>query len=299
GVRPGPRRPPPRGRADRVRPALASQRARRARAFAADDHLDVVEGRIRSPSGIDPWWIVGRMRRRVPAPLREVDAAAVGDRIVDDDDLLVVRTPGRMVVVEPEPQPAMRAPVEARRGQELPLERIDHGEVPLEQIDPQLGTLAHQRIQEWPQAFGHPVVRWLLPAKPRAAVEVPAQHADGMARGEHGRADRAKVVGDIDDHRRAPGVLDSPDIASGLEQRRAGIGFGRAHERWQASDMPVACPMRRSDLRSLLFPPAWIAFPMSAANGRQQGGDEIPAPFVGATAVVLPEWIDYNGHMNV
>jgi len=37
---------------------------------------------------------------------------------------------------------------------------------------------------------------------------------------------------------------------------------------------------------------------MSEVTGRP-GGDEIPAPFTGATAVVLPEWIDYNGHMNV
>ena len=26
---------------------------------------------------------------------------------------------------------------------------------------------------------------------------------------------------------------------------------------------------------------------------------DIPTPFAGATAVVLPQWIDYNGHMNV
>jgi acyl-CoA thioester hydrolase len=38
---------------------------------------------------------------------------------------------------------------------------------------------------------------------------------------------------------------------------------------------------------------------MSTSNGRPQGSDEIPAPFAAATAVVLPEWIDYNGHMNV
>lgn len=26
---------------------------------------------------------------------------------------------------------------------------------------------------------------------------------------------------------------------------------------------------------------------------------DIPTPYTGATAVVLPQWIDYNGHMNV
>ena len=38
---------------------------------------------------------------------------------------------------------------------------------------------------------------------------------------------------------------------------------------------------------------------MTAANGRPQGGSDIPAPFADATTIVQPEWIDYNGHMNV
>src|SRR5690606_24333756 len=37
---------------------------------------------------------------------------------------------------------------------------------------------------------------------------------------------------------------------------------------------------------------------MSEVTGRP-GGDEIPAPFTGATAVVLPDWIVDNGHMSV
>lgn len=38
---------------------------------------------------------------------------------------------------------------------------------------------------------------------------------------------------------------------------------------------------------------------MSVTTGRPGGGAEIPAPFADTTAVVLPDWIDYNGHMNV
>jgi len=38
---------------------------------------------------------------------------------------------------------------------------------------------------------------------------------------------------------------------------------------------------------------------MPASTARPDGGTAIPAPFAEATAVVLPEWIDYNGHMNV
>jgi len=38
---------------------------------------------------------------------------------------------------------------------------------------------------------------------------------------------------------------------------------------------------------------------MSSASSKPQGSDRIPAPFAAATTAVLPEWIDYNGHMNV
>lgn len=38
---------------------------------------------------------------------------------------------------------------------------------------------------------------------------------------------------------------------------------------------------------------------MTAASTLQTSGFDIPSPFAGASAVVLPEWIDHNGHMNV
>ena len=72
-------------------PALARQLRQRLRRRAIDHHLDVVERPIGMARGIDAMRIVARVGRRVPAPDREVEAAGEGDRIVDHDDLLVLR----------------------------------------------------------------------------------------------------------------------------------------------------------------------------------------------------------------
>src|SRR5690606_13741070 len=126
-----------------------------------------------------------------------------------------------------------------------PLERVDHGEIPLEEVDAQFGARAHQRVEERTEGDGQAVVGRVLSLKLRAAVEVPAEDPDRMAGGQHRRAHRAEVVGNVDDHGGTRGLLDSPDVATGLEERRAGKVFGRAHVPTRATSMPGCYPPPR------------------------------------------------------
>ena len=100
-----------------VFPVDARQRSRAmrlsSRRFAVDRDHQIVERRIRLVSH-DPVGFAGRMRGGVPALAGEVEPAAERDRIVDDDDLLMVRPAGRMRVVELEMNTAMRFPTPSR-----------------------------------------------------------------------------------------------------------------------------------------------------------------------------------------
>src|SRR5947208_620648 len=79
--------------------------------------------------GVEAQRVVGRMARRVPAPLREIEAADERDGIVDHDDLLVMRRGHGMARVEAEHQSPMRAPVELVHRQPFALQRVQHREI--------------------------------------------------------------------------------------------------------------------------------------------------------------------------
>ena len=86
-------RPAPlQGFAARVLPARARAFRERARGCSLDDHLHVVQRHIRLASGIAAPGLGRVVSGDVPAAHRQVDAAAIRDVIVDDDELLVVRS---------------------------------------------------------------------------------------------------------------------------------------------------------------------------------------------------------------
>ena len=82
----------------RTVPALARQLSQRTRGFVVDQRADIVEWRVAAAVGVVPRRIGGQMARRVPAVEREVEAADERQRIVDDDELLMVRGAGRMMI---------------------------------------------------------------------------------------------------------------------------------------------------------------------------------------------------------
>src|SRR4029453_7418278 len=72
-------------------PALSEELAQSGRGVAVDGHLDVVERSIRDAARRGATRVNGPVLARVPAMARQVDSADECDRIIDDDDLLVVR----------------------------------------------------------------------------------------------------------------------------------------------------------------------------------------------------------------
>ena len=87
----------------------ASSRERRGR-LAVDHRLHVVERRIGRAGEIDAARIVEPMLARVPAPGGQIEPARERDRVVDHDDLLVLRGAERKVVVEAEADSAVAFP---------------------------------------------------------------------------------------------------------------------------------------------------------------------------------------------
>ena len=117
----------------RDRSLCASVRARDRRApwrrIAIDRHHEIVKRRIgrtlRHASRV-----VGRMRRCVPAPTRQVDPAVEGNAIVDHDDLLMVRAADRMRVVMLKVHAMVRLPAKAMQRSPLAVQPEDHRVVP-------------------------------------------------------------------------------------------------------------------------------------------------------------------------
>ena len=129
-----------RGRARRAR---ARQRRRRSPARRGTGRRLAV--------GVAAQRLVAGVRARVPAPLREVEAADERDGVVDDDHLLVVRRADRMARVEAEREPPVRAPVELVEGQPFALERVEHREVPAQHVGAQALAARDDRVEEFPE----------------------------------------------------------------------------------------------------------------------------------------------------
>src|SRR4051812_6025691 len=99
------------------------------------------------------------MALRVPAAARQVEAADEGDAVVDDDHLLVMAGAHRMLVVEPEREPAMRFQVELVDGQPLALERVQHRVVPAEHITVQVTPGRDYGVEKVAEALGQSIIR--------------------------------------------------------------------------------------------------------------------------------------------
>ena len=92
--------------------------------------MDIVERRIGVTGWIDTLLVARGMVRRVPAPDRQIEATGERYRIVDHDDLLMLRTPERQGVVETERDLIRRAPLQRQPRQWFALTGIKDGIVP-------------------------------------------------------------------------------------------------------------------------------------------------------------------------
>jgi hypothetical protein len=129
-------------------PSLANEVAQGPCRCAVDGHLDVVERSIGATPRIAASLVGGQVLGGVPARHPEIEAAGECDRVVDDDDLLVLRSSERMLGVETKMHPAMRARSEAQAWQQLALEGVQHREVPVENVDVQPAPASGEAIEE-------------------------------------------------------------------------------------------------------------------------------------------------------
>ena len=130
-----PRMPPCRGI-----PALARELAERARDIAVDRHADVVKRRIHAAVRIAAPGVALPVLRSIPSVSREIEAAHERNRIVHDDELLVMRRAGRMPVVELEVQTPLRARGKPELGQPFALESKKKRKIPAQNVCVEMRT---------------------------------------------------------------------------------------------------------------------------------------------------------------
>jgi hypothetical protein len=156
----------------------------------------------------------------IPAAAGEIETADEGDRVVDDDDLLMLRRPGRVMPVEAEVQASMGAPSEPEERQRLALEREHDGEVPVEHVDVEVPAAGHDRVQEIPELVREVAIAFVA-AQTDATVHVPPDDQD-RALGPFHRLGEGREVGlPVDRERDAMRPREAP-AAPALDQDRRG-----------------------------------------------------------------------------
>jgi hypothetical protein len=191
------------------------------------DH-HIVKRRIRFAVERAPL-IVRGVRMRIPALAREVETSAKRELVVENRDFLVMRTAGRMRVVELEMHSAMRLPSPAEldeRGH-FPIRRVDHRKIPVEDVDLKPAFAPDEMIQKIAEDLRRFTA---VEAQAGAAVEIPSEQNNrtfGALRRAH---ESAEVVFAVDDERCPVGAHHAAAISAGLE--KAGTGHA---QRSQAS----------------------------------------------------------------
>ena len=202
-------------------PPFAGQFSERPRRRPVDRDGDLVARRVVAAQ-YPPQSVVVPVLAGVPSFGGEVDATAERDRVVDDQDLLVVHRSGGVRAVHREVQPPAAEPVHQRdRRDAVPevVERRQQSQVGLQEMDSQVGLLPEHPLQEGAQPVGAGQRR-AAPLQGDPGVEVPADQQDAVAGPQHGRLGMTEVVGAVDDACQSVGGFHAPAGATGLQQAR-------------------------------------------------------------------------------
>ena len=161
------------------------------------------------------------MLGRVPPPLGDVEPADERNRIVDDDDLLVMRRINRVSRIEPERKTAVRAPIELVYRQPFALEGIKHREIPAQSVDAQRLLAPHQRVEKIAELLGQSVTGTVRDEN-STAVDVPGDDEDRMPSAREDVAQRAVIRIPVDEEAQSPRALEPPASPRRHEERRGG-----------------------------------------------------------------------------
>ena len=140
----------------------------------------------------------------------EVEAAREGERVVDDDDLLVVGGAERVRVVELEREAGVCVPGEAVGRQRLAFQREQDGEIPGEREHAQLGPAGEDVVQE--RAARSAAARRFPGCSSHAAVDVPAEDEHDAARAADRVPESREVGVGVNQEGGAPGRRDPPAV---------------------------------------------------------------------------------------
>ena len=150
---------------------VARSLAERGRRLALDDDLHVVHRHVRLATEIAAPRLRGVVGRDVPAAHGQVDAAAVRDVVVDDDELLVMRRADRQVTVEQDLDSLRFARAEDQARKELAVHRVEDRVVPQQDVNRRAAACASAAsVSSLPSSIGAPSVGPRAPFQPRAAV---------------------------------------------------------------------------------------------------------------------------------
>src|SRR5262249_32290101 len=139
------------------------------------------------------------MLGRVPAPQREVDAAAIRDAVVDHDELLVVRGAHRQMGVEPDLGATALTPSEDETREQLAPGRLEQRVVPEHDRHFELVLAAQQELEQPAELARRAVAAVALAHEARATVELPSQDEDRTFGLEQRGPQRAEVIRGIDE----------------------------------------------------------------------------------------------------
>ena len=172
--------------------------------------------------------IVGRVARRVPALVGDVQPAGKGELVVEHHYLLVMGARQRVGVVEADLDVAVRLPREAEDRRVLPIGSIHHREIPIEDANAQLRALGAQAVQKVARRLERTVV--LVVTQHRAAVEIPSEHEDRALGALCGAQEGLEIILRVDHERHPPGARGGAAVLSRAEQaHRGGSGIRWRH----------------------------------------------------------------------
>ncbi|KXX64904.1 hypothetical protein AY586_02150 [Marichromatium gracile] len=210
----------------RAQRARARQLGERAGALAVDHQLQVVEGRVGLAVGVAPAGVLGLVRAAVPAPFTEVEAAAEGQCVVDDHQLLVVTGRQRVVVIEGEVQARVLAPGVDAEEQRFALERVDRRIVPEQDPGLEPGGAFEQGMEQFAESGRQPVAG-VLAHQLELTVQVPAEDQDAMPGIDQCPAQGGEVAFAVDQWCQTAGAGDLPAGLAGYQQRGGCVTFHR------------------------------------------------------------------------
>jgi len=185
------------------------------------------------------------MTAGVPSTLGKIQSAGKGERLVDNDDLLVMRRSDRMHAVFVEVQAPMGGKLRGKPP--FPLLPINHVEVPRQDVNVEAASANQQVVEKRTETVGE-AVRFTVHPKADTTVEIPTDDEDRVAGANGGRAKRREVRVSVNEKRDAGSVFDSPAVTPHVEQRgetcrpqRGGPGVAT---QWFNRDSPLASSYR-------------------------------------------------------